>query len=119
VFPYDCDTAILVEGSLDAMWMHQLGFKNTLAILTAKISAYQILILKQMGIRKIVLFLDNDAAGFAGMEDAYKKLKNDFIIYTVEYPKGRKDPQTLTQPEIKGMLDNKSFYKVLKLRKLD
>jgi len=119
LFPKECDTAVLVEGSLDAMWAKQLGFNNFLAILTSTISKEQILLLHRLRIKKIILFLDNDSAGQAGNAHAYKLLRNDFIMYKVEYPEGAKDPQDLTRQQIQAMLDEKTFYSTLSLKKLE
>jgi DNA primase len=112
-------TIILVEGSLDAIWMHQYGFTNTLAILTSKLSHDQKELLNRLGVKRIVLMLDNDEAGEEGMEKAYKMLKKDFVCYRVTYPKDKNDPQELTKEEITEMLDNKAPYRVLNPRRIE
>lgn len=119
LFPaYEVDTAIIVEGSLDAMWMHQQGFTNTLALLTSKISKEQIKLLHSLHIRKIIFMLDNDKAGIDGTLLAYKKMKNDFICYKVEYPNGKNDPQNCTKEEIAEMLENMCFFNLINVKKL-
>ena len=105
-----CREVNLVEGSLDAAWMIQNGFNNTLAILGSKISKDQIEILKSLGVAKINLFLDNDKAGKDGMEKAYNLMKRDFILYKVTYPEGKNDPQELTSFEIDNMIKTRELY---------
>ena len=111
--------AIIVEGSLDAPWMHQLGFTNTLSILGSKMSAEQMGILYSLGVQKVVLMLDKDLAGEKGMEKAYEMLKGDFVCYRVNYPEGKNDPQELNRDDVASMLKNKSSFKVLKLKYIE
>lgn len=114
----ECKEVNLVEGSLDSAWMRQLGFTNTLSILGAKISKEQVILLKEMGISRINLLLDNDKAGFDGLEKAYKLMKRDFLLYRVTYPQGKKDPQELTADEIKLMLAERTLYGRKQLQKI-
>ena len=106
------DTIILVEGTLDVIWMHQLGYTNTLSILSASFNKDQAKLLKRhMKTNKVVLFLDNDVAGERATEGVYKILRDDFIIYNIEYPDGMKDPCDLSDGQIANMLQNKEHYK--------
>jgi DNA primase len=98
--------------------MRQLGFTNTLSILGSKISKEQIELLKELGVIRVNLFLDNDKAGFDGMEKAYKLMKKDFVLYKVQYPEGKNDPQELKVEEVKSMLSSRTMYGRKLLQKL-
>lgn len=112
------DTVILVEGALDAIWLHQLGFPNTLATLGSKLSfnkreqrSKQVDILHNLGVRKVILLRDLDTAGIKGAEHDYKILKQEgFLVYKSEYPEGKSDPQELTYKELYSILNNKHLY---------
>ena len=97
--------AILVEGSFDAIYLHQLGFKTALAILHADISTQQIKVLK--GLTSIIyILLDNDRGGIEATEKIVKKLRNEaFIIRRCSLPIG-KDPNDCTKEEIEQALKN-------------
>lgn len=108
------DTCILVEGLLNAIWMHQLGYHNVLSIITATLNKNQIPHLRELGARKVVLFLDNDAAGKRGKEHAYKLLKDEFSVYDVIDIEGKNDPQEMTKGEIQQVLDSKFLFNLNK-----
>lgn len=111
-------TVILVEGQMDSIWLHQQGHSNALSSITSKLSVdgntkecKQKQLLLDLGVRKVILMRDNDEAGIKGNEHDYHILKGDFIVYGVEYPKGKTDPQMLTKKEIEKMLSEKFLYK--------
>lgn len=93
----ETDTAILVEGLLDAQWFHKQGFPNTMATIIAKMTVLrggdcpQKDILHSLGVKKVILFLDDDEAGKVGEELANKILKDDFVVLKAKYPTGYKD----------------------------
>lgn len=101
------NTVILVEGVLDALWLHQLGFKNALATLSNNITKKQADIVRKYA-KKVVDMSDNDDMGKIA-SDVYRKRLKDLIIYNVKdfYPKGKKDPQECSKEEIEFMLSNK------------
>lgn len=111
------ETAILVEGQYDSMWLHQNGFPNALSSLGSKLvyvkstqTCKQIDILYSLGVKKVILMRDPDTAGIKGMEHDYNLLKDDFVVYGTEFINGKKDPQELTKQEIKYMIDHKFIY---------
>lgn len=112
------DTVILVEGILDALWLHQLGFKNALATLTNNISYKQAGIVRRYA-KKVVDMSDNDEMGKIASEMYKKKLKG-LIIYDVKqfYPEGKKDPQECSKEEIEFMLTNKTNVLTQRLKNL-
>lgn len=121
-FPEGEETVILVEGLFDRMWLKKLGFKNVMSTIIAKITirddgySEQVNILKRKGIKNLVLMLDNDDAGKKGMKYIYDKLKKEFNIFIVEYPKEYKDVlgddynAPLSYKQVKKMIDNKKPY---------
>ncbi len=54
---------ILVEGSLDAMKVHQAGFPNVCAVLGSSLSHPQALLIKRY-FSEVIVFADNDAGGW-------------------------------------------------------
>jgi 5S rRNA maturation endonuclease (ribonuclease M5) len=100
--PKTLTNIILVEGSLDCIYMHQLGFTNTLALLHADISLKQLKILG--GITDYVyIMLDGDKAG----RDASEKIKillNHRFIKKICYLPDGKDPDNLNKEEIEKVL---------------
>jgi len=100
--PKTLTNIIIVEGSLDAIFLHQLGFENTLALLHADISRNQIKLLE--GISNFVyLLLDGDAAGRRASFNIKKLLSSYFITKICSLPEG-KDPDNLTKVEIEKVL---------------
>lgn len=89
---------ILVEGSLDVVWLHQLGFRNVVGILGTGISDEQVKIVARIRPPKIFLMFDKDSAGVTNIQIAAKKLRK-YPLYVVRYPKGKFDPQELTHSE--------------------
>lgn len=111
--------AVLVEGQYDCMWLHQLGFHFVLSTLGSKLAydnklkvSEQVELLKELGVKKVLLLRDNDEAGQKGNEHDYKLLKHDFAVYKTEYPKGVSDPKELTKKEFIRMLRSMSPYKL-------
>lgn len=99
------DTIILVEGLLDALWMHQQGFTNTQAILGNKVTKKQAKFLLSKAHTFIRMF-DNDEGGKRAKE-SYDRYLKGCKTYDVKYPKGKKDPQECSKTEIQEMLKNK------------
>jgi DNA primase len=118
ILPED-KSAILVEGSLDAMRFYQYGFNNALSAITAKLHKAQVDILHKLGVKRVILFFDNDEAGYSGMESAYKLLRDEFIVYRIMYPEGKNDPAELSKEEIENMLEEKEYYNTRVLKKVD
>ncbi len=104
------DTLILVEGLLDAVWMYKFGYENTLSLVSAEASKTQLNKLKLLGVKQIILCLDNDSAGENGCKRLYNKLKNYFTFKRVLFPVNKKDVQECTKEELKNMLSNAENY---------
>lgn len=79
---YSKDGIILVEGSLDAMRLHDMGYPNVVAILGSELSKYQYGLLKQYT-EKVYLMFDNDKAGFKANSAALALTKDNLDVYHV------------------------------------
>ncbi len=102
------DSIILVEGTLDAIWMHQHGHFNTLATFTNSISGAQAEFVKS-NCRKVIDMSDADLMGDTATKIYRKRLEKDLLFLTVKhaYPEGKKDPCDCTGEEIEYMLSQK------------
>ena len=89
---------ILVEGSLDAVWLWHLGFRNVCAILGTGISRKQCEILARWRPRRIYLMFDKDTAGVRNIEIASARLKK-YPLYVCRYRKGKTEPDGLSRRE--------------------
>ena len=95
---------ILVEGSLDAIRLHQHGLRNAVAILGTGISEQQRQIISRIKPRKIFLMFDKDSAGVHNIEIASQKLRK-YPMFVCRYPKGKSDPAELTKKEAYRVID--------------
>lgn len=99
------NSCIVVEGSVDAMFVHQAGFPNVVATLGARVSPKQLSMLKKY-FDEITVFSDNDDAGNQMRDDIMDGCRGK-DLYTVKYPDNKKDPGEMTQQEIITTLTNK------------
>jgi DNA primase len=108
---YDGATIILNEGALDALWLRQQGHEDTLGILGSHVSQLQIKKLLALNPAEVILFFDNDDAGYEALKDAGKRLQAAGMnnVSYVRYPKGTAgaDPQSLTKKQIDRMLERR------------
>jgi DNA primase len=92
------DMAIVVEGSLDHIMVHQAGFPNVVSTMGSTVSPEQLALLNKY-FSSLVIFSDNDAAGDnmkgAIIEGAPKK-----ELFVVQYPEGPKDPGDMSSLQI-------------------
>lgn len=117
ILPQD-RTVVLCEGQLDSIRMYQHGFTNTLSIINSKINQPQIDILKMMGVRNIINFLDPDEAGKTGGEKLQKLCRKDFTVYNVKWADGVSDPDGLTKEQAEHMIANKFMYQLGRLKRI-
>ncbi len=89
---------ILVEGSLDAIRLHQHGFTNAVAILGSKLSKKQSRIIERISPPKVYLMFDKDVAGISATNTAIRQLIR-LPVFVCRYPKGKSDPAELTRKE--------------------
>jgi hypothetical protein len=75
------ETIIITEGPFDVMKLHEAGIKNAVALLgSGGISEEREILLKEKGIRNIVLLLDHDEAGLDATMRIWNKHKHKFKI---------------------------------------
>lgn len=137
----EAHTVALVEGSVDAIKIWQAGFP-AMAIYGSSISASQIRILRRLGVRKVILFFDNDKAGYQAMMcalgvklhneksrktgkrfetweyDPMVDLTRDFLVEAVRYTDDvPDDPGAMTDVQILDMIEGAERISISSIRK--
>jgi DNA primase len=92
---FEGPTMVLVEGPLDAMWLHQLGFRGALAMLGGALTRHQIVDIRGLTERVIVL-TDSDTAGRAAEKNTLQELGHWVKVLVARLPEGVKDPQEVS-----------------------
>lgn len=95
------DYFILVEGQMDLIMLHQIGFKNTVASSGTALTTSHLNRLKRLS-NRIIMAYDGDEAGFmAANRSATLALSLGMELKVAEFPKG-KDPADLAKenPEL-------------------
>jgi DNA primase len=67
--------ALLVEGPLDVIQLHQAGFTHAVACLGTSVSELQLQLLKRQGMKQLLIALDGDTAGQAATEKLLEQLQ--------------------------------------------
>jgi DNA primase len=84
--------ALVVEGYMDVIALHQTGFKNAVAALGATLTAEQASQLSRVDVQKLYLAFDADDAGqraiLSGLEQS---IGRNFLVKAIRVPHG-KDP---------------------------
>jgi len=89
------DTAILVEGQLDALAAGVKGFSNVVGLGGNRFTDGQLEALKKRGVKNLILALDGDSAGAEGTEAIVREaLSQDLSVFVAEI-EGAKDPDEL------------------------
>ncbi len=92
------DRAIIVEGYLDALTLHQAGIKNTVAALGTALTERQIQLLKRYSVNIITVF-DADQAGEKAMARSLEPfLKNGGAPRVIVLPEGE-DPDSFVRQQ--------------------
>lgn len=94
--------AVLVEGELDAVNLHQYGYP-ALAMGTSHITAAQVADLRE--VREVFILLDGDSAGERGAVSVYAALCASRPTRILQVPLGR-DPGDLSEAESVDILRN-------------
>jgi DNA primase len=87
-------TALLVEGPLDVIQLHQAGFTNAVACLGTSVSELQLQLLRRQGMKHLVIALDGDSAGQAATERLIEQLQSQLVAgglsaSVVQLPEGQ------------------------------
>ena len=87
-------TALLVEGPLDVIQLHQAGFINAVACLGTSVSELQLQLLRRQGMKHLLIALDGDSAGQAAAERLIEHLQPQLVasglsVSVVQLPEGQ------------------------------
>jgi DNA primase len=72
-------TALLVEGPLDVIQLHQAGFTHAVACLGTSVSELQLQLLRRQGMKHLLIALDGDGAGQAATEKLIEQLQPQLV----------------------------------------
>lgn len=89
--------AILVEGYMDALSLHQVGISNVVASLGTAFTSAQAKLLKNYT-NKVIISYDQDSAGYQAGKRALSLLELEGInVFWISFPKDIKDPDEFIQ----------------------
>ena len=93
--------AILVEGQMDLLLLHQIGFTNTIALSGTALSKEHIALIKRYA-DNLMLALDSDRAGLAATaKSAMEALRSGMKVKAIRMPEG-KDPADMANSDPKA-----------------
>ena len=102
----------LVEGEIDALKVHQAGFKNVGAFGFGRLSKQQAALIRKSSATEVILFTDDDETGRTIKASAEKQLKDNMYVFSVDYapfrskyPEGKLDPGAMREPHIRLALN--------------
>lgn len=115
IFPlnhfHSCDgTVILVEGMFDAMYLHQLGYFNTITTFTNSVSKKQAKLLANLNCHAVIDLLDNDRRGREGAKKVKRVLEEFMIWKEVDFPDHGKDPMDWSPNIIKQVIESSKMF---------
>lgn len=94
--------ALLVEGQMDLLLLHQIGFQNTIALSGTALTPQHLSLIKRYA-DNLMLALDSDRAGLAAsMKNAIAALRAGMRVKAVRLPQG-KDPADLAVSDSKDL----------------
>ena len=87
-------TALLVEGPLDVIQLHQAGLTHAVACLGTSVSELQLHLLRRQGMKHLLIALDGDSAGQAATERLIEQLQPQLVagglsVSVVQLPGGQ------------------------------
>jgi DNA primase len=87
-------TALLVEGPLDVIQLHQAGFTHAVACLGTSVSALQLQLLQRQGMKHLLIAFDGDRAGQSATEKLLEQLQPQLVdgglsASVVQLPEGQ------------------------------
>lgn len=94
--------ALMVEGQMDLLMLHQIGFKNTIALSGTALTPSHLSLIKRYA-DNLMLALDSDRAGLAASQkNAITALRAGMRVKAVHMPQG-KDPADLALEDPKDL----------------
>ncbi|NTU61340.1 MAG: DNA primase, partial [Caldiserica bacterium] len=94
--------AIIVEGYMDTVSMHQVGFTETVASLGTAFTLNQATLLRKLGV-DAYLFFDNDSAGEKATEAGIRNCFQAGVVCRVMRTKDVKDPDDLAKKGVEAV----------------
>ena len=95
---------IIVESFFSVFWLHQLGFKNVVALMGWSISDVQIKKLLKVS-NLLTVFLDGDKTGREATEKIVLKLNPHAFVRVIHYPDGpKRKPTHFNKDELNKLL---------------
>lgn len=82
---------VLVEGSMDAIKLYELGFRNVVATLGNSISKQQRAIISRLRPKRLFLMFDHDVGGVEALLTAHRFIRKPTML-VCRYRKGVSDP---------------------------
>lgn len=96
-------SVILVEGQMDVVRLHELGYTETLGCFGCHLTDGQLDILNQLGVMNVTILMDGDDAGKQAAERIQEKCKLYFNTKVVTLSDNQ-DPDNLTKEELEQLL---------------
>ena len=96
--------AIVVEGYLDVVTLHQAGFTNTVSPLSTTLSTAQLTLLRMLA-QRVVLLFDGDAAGQAAMTRAFVPAEASGVSVSVAILPRESDPDSYVRRHGRAALE--------------
>jgi DNA primase len=104
-------TALLVEGPLDVIQLHQAGFCNAVACLGTSVSELQLQLLRRQGMKHLLIALDGDSAGQVATERLIEQLQPQLVAgglsaSVVQMPGGQDADELIRNqgPSVEGLI---------------
>lgn len=91
---------VLVEGSLDAIRLHQHGYVNAVSILGSALSERQAKIIAGFQPSKVFCMFDKDGGGIDAIVSTSRLIRR-IPLFVCRYRNGKSDPAELTQEEVR------------------
>lgn len=101
---------IAVEGEINAMAVWQAGYTNVIAFLGAGVSSYQIELMRNSGIKELIIFFDSDQAGHHGTVTLFQDLWLYMKLKGIVEHDG--DAATMTKDQIKLLVETAEEFTV-------
>ena len=105
--PRNGEPTIVVEGPLDALWLHQHGYTTAVALMGSYLGSGQLAVLRQLG-GSVVLALDSDDSGRAAVERLEEVLRRQFVVQEAVVV-GGKDVQELDAAQLAEVFGRQRF----------
>lgn len=95
---------VITEGFKACMWTWQMGYVDTVALVGSYLTDHHCELIARV-VPKVVLFLDNNEAGWKGTKQAIQKLNSKGVNTLVaRYPDERQQPDNLDEDEVADAL---------------